>query len=128
MSKKKKVVVIKRHMWATPKNIEKWNDDHPDNPFASSVLVDGSSGQRCCLGFIAVACGVPLAQCKDRGNPSDLDYRPAIAPLASEVGRNSDLSEKAILINDNADISDKKREQRLLKLFADSPYELKFVD
>lgn len=85
------------------------------------------SGGQCCLGFICEATGVPRTRLLHLKKPSEL-----MAEVDGLVDRcdgdyeDTELTNKAIDINDG-DLDPSEKEQKLLELFKNSPYELEFV-
>ena len=115
-------VVVKRRTWARGSRL-------PTNRLL------GSDGMRCCLGFVMQAEGYTDDELLGHSLP---------ARSALECGRltglcvqwgdqeslvvDTALADQAMGVNDSASLSDAERERRLLKLFKDSPYNLRFED
>lgn len=100
----------------------------------NSYLLRSSDNKMCCLGQISSQCGISNEELRDRKNPSDLIYFgidvstkiPFLISRDSE--RDSDLTSRAMPINDTPLISDKEREEKLKDLFSESQIELEFIN
>lgn len=86
-------------------------------------------GFMCCLGFVCEAAGVHSDDLLQVENPYELgvDVPELTEWLHGHVYDDSELSLSAIEINDDPDLRASEKEQKLLELFKDSPYELEFV-
>jgi hypothetical protein len=91
------------------------------------------AGYMCCLGFCCRAVGVSCDYLLGVGIPADLSYDTRkgtnLRELLSvhDIGRNSQLTESAIKINDRETTTPAEKEKQLLELFKDSGFELEFV-
>ncbi|MHA2068143.1 MAG: hypothetical protein ACXABY_27595 [Candidatus Thorarchaeota archaeon] len=87
----------------------------------NSALLN-NEGNMCCLGFFGEACGLSHARMIDQAEPDD-------------VGRNKHRNypkldykvwEQFMSVNDNSQISDRQRQDRLRKLFKKIGYKVSF--
>jgi len=92
-------------------------------------------GCMCCLGFAANQISrIPKKQLADEGEPCNVYKASSFLTIAERNEDceldivNNDLSHKAIVINDDEDISDRLREEKLKKLFRKHGVLVKFVD
>lgn len=123
MSEKIKVV-IDRAKWRTGGDVRPsgWGE----------TALRNKNGFQCCLGFCVKAFD-PKLPLTGRGDPAHLGV--FIPGLASNFVRtsfvpsftNTRLAMRAMAINDDTTISRRQREAKLLRLFKNSPYQLKFV-
>jgi hypothetical protein len=113
-----KTITIKRSKWARGG----MNGD--------SFLLN-EAGNMCCLGFAANQMN-RIARCElfEGATPEDVYTKASPFTNVDEDGfvKDNVLSETAIMINDNARISDKVRERRLTTLFKKFGIKIKFVD
>lgn len=102
-----KVLTIERSKWIR------------GDAFDTALLND--NGKMCCLGFDAIACGLPAALIDGRGNPDGIDdralenfpdYLKSRRFIADDFGitRQSAIVDRAIKHNDDNDIDDEARE------------------
>lgn len=87
-------------------------------------------GQKCCLGFEALACGVPYEELVYKPSPkciSDKFSDKINHLLDSNFKRNSEFTFAAIAINDNPTLSEAERERLLIELFASQDIRVEFV-
>lgn len=97
------------------------------------TLLNGH-GFMCCLGMISEQCGVPLGCLQNVAQPEEI-YEPEVprvVPLLAFMNRYghyelSDLGGEAIGINDDCEIDDATREQRLKDLFSRHGHEIVFT-
>ena len=112
-------VVVKRETWA------RGFRGH------TNKLLD-EKGMRCCLGFVMQAEGFTDDELYDHSLPvvpALKSNRPTGLCKLHEHGLdNNKLTDAATRTNDSAAFSDAERERRLLELFKDSPYNLRFED
>lgn len=90
-----------------------------------------ASGLMCCLGQIGEQCGIAPDILRYKTSPSVLPSDECNKyPTCFFVGhqRNSDLTCRAMSLNDNSSLLDEDREQRLIDLFAEKGITLTFVD
>lgn len=103
----------------------------------SSLLND--DGNMCCLGFLGAAVGIPLDRLDGLASPSDhLDHVSALVMWPKEfVPRNiddgrsfcdSEVTAKAVSINDDEDTTDSEKERDLIYLFDEVGIALTFED
>lgn len=109
MKTDKKIVTIVRSKWAR-------GDKRPDRN-----KLRNSDGTQCCLGFVCRALGAKVSQVYTVALPYGVDLKAAKPQWL--IG----LEGQAAAINDEADMTARRRETALKKLFADSPIALKFV-
>lgn len=99
-----------------------------------------SAGYMCCLGFDALACGVPSDVLDGIGEPYELADSADVSYLRDRVNYNdsddddptplnSVLVDKAIDINDDLEITDNEREAKLIPILKQLGWdEVRFVD
>lgn len=121
-----KVLTIQRSTWQ--------RGEHPDTALLNAA------GKMCCLGFDAIACGLPAHLIESEGEPcciqtSELmafpDYLRSPRFVADAWGdyNQSTLIDRAIKHNDNPDISEPEREQLIREdLIALGWDDVQFVD
>lgn len=122
-------ITIDRSKWRT-------GMDGPNKTGNGETYLCNYERYMCCLGFVAEQQGVDKKYliC---GEPSDCDVEiPHLMTTqinTDEFGdqdyikKNTALSNYAMSINDDIHTTPQKKEQQLLELFEDSPFELKFV-
>jgi hypothetical protein len=124
MSEKIKVL-IDRSKW-------RCGDDGRERAGVGSTKLLNREGYMCCLGFITRAV-YPDLRIQDVLYPMNLG---CIVPGLSEKGTfcdgpdaltDTELTMRAVSINDSKRLTREGREQQLLELFEDSPYALEFV-
>jgi hypothetical protein len=101
-----------------------------------------SDGKMCCLGFLAKACGLSDTAIEDLGNPSDVYCEeptkhkqvwnsmgvPFKKPRKlKELGEAMALETVFVLINDDENLTEKRRERLLTKEFAKIGVNVEFV-
>lgn len=99
------------------------------------MMVNGL-GNKCCLGFFAMANGATCKLLNGTVDPSDVLYsHPRAVKLKERFGKllvrgdhNSALCRKMMLLNDNNSLSEPMRETKLTKLFAKLGWKPKFID
>jgi hypothetical protein len=124
MRDKKIKVVIDRSKWRTGGDVRPsgWGDTELRN----------KNGFQCCLGFCVKAFD-PKLPITGRAEPANLGvFIPSLASnfVSNWVApsfTNTPLAIRAMAINDDPEISHRQREAKLLRLFKNSPYQLKFV-
>lgn len=100
------------------------------------VLLDPASKMKCCLGFVCEQLGVPTGALKDHGMPEAINTRhfkklegvllvDQEHPYGGRGMVNTRLGSSASGINDSR-FSNELREEKLIKLFAENGYTLKF--
>ncbi len=89
---------------------------------------DEPDKKRCCLGFFANACGISDEQILDRQEPAGVPK--VVSDFANQDWNNLDstLSGDMMSVNDDENLSDKDREERLIVLFGRAGHEIVFVD
>ncbi len=95
-------------------------------------------GHMCCLGFYALACGLPKKNIREVVAPRDLvragkNWNTVLvekekAPSGYEFVLNSDTAVDAIRANDDQELSDKDREADIKDTFKLVGIKVKFVD
>ena len=89
-------------------------------------------GKMCCLGFVCLTLGFSPDQIRGRSMPSDLGRGiEGLTEVAQDGGDHYDdtnFSVEAAKINDDADISDKSREEILVGEAATAGFAFVFVD
>lgn len=123
--KKKYKIVIDRSKWRT-------GDKGSNATGKGSICLLNDKGCKCCLGFITQQ--ITKKKIKDLAEPCDCDFS---VPLLNTrypsifddvfYYKNTELSDKAIAINDDGSTTIKEKEEALKKLFKDTPISLKFV-
>ena len=105
------------------------------------TLLLNREGYSCCLGFVCSQLGIKDEEMQGYGSPNhvchDRSTQTTNFDLLSKLKSltqyhygyvsNTSLAERAIRINDNANISREHREKDLIDLFAEYGHELKFV-
>ncbi len=93
------------------------------------VFLLNEQGYRCCLGFFAQACGA--RGMKNKETPCELNYSPILKQLVKfnkdEYKEDTQLSLRAIDINDDENLTPVKREEKLTKLFSKHGIKLTFT-
>lgn len=117
-------VVIDRAKWRT-------GDIGPNKTGAGGTYLKNSEGYKCCLGFICEAVKPELdfllvAQPGDLTSP--VEGLNMLECAENDRYWNTQLSLKAMNINDDGSLLLFERELKLQELFKDSPYELEFVN
>ena len=101
----------------------------------NSSLLD-RNGDRCCLGFLAQACGYQDSELRDKACLEDLSSLDRFVKLppgliteeSSDYFRDSDIAKKLMEINDTGMLPETVREQQLTKTFNSLNIEVEFVD
>jgi hypothetical protein len=109
-----KEIVINRAKWRTA--------SHGEGP---TILLN-DEGYKCCLGFLVGQ--TTKCKIKEFAYPSECSRPPKEFERENCKGNNC-LETSAIRINDNYNLTDKQREEQLIKLFSQKSklYRLKFV-
>lgn len=100
----------------------------------NTSLYEARTKMMCCLGQCAFEGGVPLEKLVYVGEPGDVsDEEPKLILCGllndgDDYGRQSQFSNQAISINDDASISDQRREEMLIELAAQHSHTIAFVD
>lgn len=91
-----------------------------------SALLRGRDGKKCCIGFLALACGHQPEDILDVDTPANLQKRKG--PLRRLVKDSCDTRrcERAIHTNDDTLMPDRVRERELRKLFRELSIEVTF--
>ena len=113
-----------------------WNNSHTfvrSNPYLYSESRAGEE-RLCCLGFVCHQLGIPVKDFKYKGFPSDLKNEWDIPYLlkgsiykGKKYWSNSDLTNKAVKINDSLAVPFKEKEKMLKELFNKHKLDIKFV-
>lgn len=108
--------------------------DDLQEKFGLTSLRDSLNGMQCCLGFDALSCGLTESHINNIGSPVGLKLmRVASNILALRIphllddNNNSSFAQKAMKINDSYDISNKKRESKLIKHYATIGVKVEFI-
>lgn len=96
----------------------------------------GESPKMCCLGQLAVSCGVDTGGIEEIGSPMTMrsvDARMLPEPLQPlDLDRprrdNTTLTWKIVQANDNKDLPDEERERELNELFSEAGIAVTFTD
>jgi len=120
---KKRVLTIDRKKWAR-------GGKEP------AYLLSGK-GKMCCLGFDARACGLSKERILMQMEPCEIEVSPdekhyitkRLISVINGYGNNSKLIDDLMSLNDNPDIGDSEREERLTPLLKKLGYaEVHFVN
>lgn len=111
---KPKTFVVKRSTWFRGKG-----------HVVSALL--RSDNKMCCVGFLCIAAGATSSQilnkkCISRHIGLDMEY------FTESSGASSNIALKIYEINDNMDLTDEQREEKLTELFKSIGIEIKFED
>jgi len=95
-----------------------------------NVLLLNEDGYKCCLGFVCEQLGV--RSILNRSSPKTLevpvdDFNHWDVVWGVSHWENTELSKKAILINDDVCLTDQEREAQLIELFKKHGHELIFT-
>ena len=92
-----------------------------------SRLLD-SSGQRCCLGFVAEQCGIGDEDLLGSPDIIGVSY-PAVVNFPEWLYKDGETADAGFVyeVNDSCSISDEKRERMLKRVFAQAGDEIQFV-
>lgn len=116
--KEKKVLVIDRKQWG--------------RGTMGGVLLDSETGLMCCLGFDALACGIPKSVITGMPSPCDIPDNYTEKQAKTRLGSyecNSDLVATLIRINDAIGITEARREGQLKPLLKQLGYDVvRFVN
>ena len=86
-----------------------------------------ADNKKCCLGFYALSCGLKKSDILKVRTPGEVDLSDKKwITFLLEVGTDSVECDEAMEINDDQNISDKKREKLLKKLFKNQGIKIKF--
>lgn len=115
-------LVITRSKWSTPDTFETKN--------ISSLLC--LNGKMCCLGFACLELGLKEEDILLKSMPVTVINEPSqfTFPMTNYSNKfvNTAFADTAADINDDEDITNEQREERLTKLFAKNNITLSFVD
>lgn len=120
----RKAFVIQRSTWYRGQNA------------LDSYLLIPKTGMMCCLGSIALQCGMTAQQISRQRSPGALAQNgvqpAAFAPLQTKgvcaESSNTRIANQMTETNDNPDITDATREAELTRLAATIGWDLTFVD
>ena len=103
-----------------------------------SMLYNPECEKRCCLGFFANAAGFSDEQINGIGRPQELNgvqYEGKFDGLVYQESESSeytnydtDVCAAVMKVNDDSDMPNKAREERLTELFSQIGHEIVFVD
>lgn len=118
-------VIIDRSKWRTGGNSDIATGE-------GNTLLLNAEGYQCCLGFVCEAAGVPRKKMRGWCLPNSVNTVVEGLTELLDVGSHDEfvdtkLADAAVGINDNGVMPPAEKEQKLLELFKDSPYELEFV-
>lgn len=82
-------------------------------------------GLKCCLGFFALAAGVPSRALRGVDTPMGCDIH--IKQLVRRTGENKPITGRLIAVNDDPRIADPERKVKLRALFRKMGVRVKFV-
>jgi len=85
-----------------------------------SCLLREEDGQKCCLGFYALAKGINKKHILDVSSPGEMLPRKSggnMIPELSDSGGDNAFCTELMMINDDEKLSDKVREKRLKQVF-----------
>ena len=97
-----------------------------------SCLYSESSRRMCCLGIYLRACGFSVGGVKERSMPGDVEATGKRVPSwmvtrrANNFIRTSPSNMKLAVMNDNSELSEKKRERKIQELFASQGIKVTF--
>lgn len=121
--------VVDRSKW---RNGGTGEDFNISNKYGDTALLN-QEGYRCCLGFVCNQLGVEDGMLEDIGQPDDIDLNDinnidlsTLVRIYDGAYELSELSERAITINDNGTLSVENRELKLIELFKEFGHELVF--
>ena len=113
--------VIDRSRWRTGEGGE-----HKTGSGETSLL--NGHGYMCCLGFACLNQGLSEDQIRNIGEPGEVKHHsdfweestyPEAEYLIDNCGGNTQLSNKAMVINDNEDTTPEEKEALLIELFTE---------
>lgn len=120
--------VIDRNQWLRGNGVE-------------SSLRRIDDGKMCCLGFYGLACGIPVDEIVDHGDPSDTEGDTLtkwpewlLQELPPDEGQwystweNTTACGDLIEANDSKEIEDPERERKIAAIFAEHGIAVEFVD
>jgi hypothetical protein len=97
----------------------------------ASYLLRESDGKMCCLGFYALACGIPQDDIIFIPAPSKIDYRLVecthINQLVTSDLENTELCCDLMNINDRISITEERREEEIITKMATINVQVEFV-
>lgn len=128
--------VIAENKWmayGNPNIQKKWDG----SCYFASLLADNDT--KCCLGFEAEQCGIPLSRMTRCTQPSCMahaqyegkllneDLRAIVPHLVDSTGTDTGFSKDAMRINDNKEITYTQKKKALTKLWREQGWKLIFV-
>lgn len=112
---------------------------NPSGEEASSCL-ENLQGEKCCMGFLAEACGVPedvrrrahyfstqVVEPYDDLLPAELRPRPSAWGFGKDPRSHGEIATEIYYTNDTTDFTDEERKEKLKELFAKAGVEVEFV-
>ena len=98
------------------------------NNSLGSELWDPHKKRGCCLGNLALACGVSKNDLQDHGMPTEINI-PNILKFLTLPGKlpGANREKDYAIVNDDKEISQKEREKRLKKLMKEDGIDIQFV-
>lgn len=89
-------------------------------------------GERCCLGFLGLACGLTDSQMVGSGTPEDVlpsKWPDALVEKSNDYGcSDTSLCNQIVSTNDDIDLEPAERERLLTELFSHAGIEVEFRD
>lgn len=89
-----------------------------------SKLLRASDGKMCCLGFLALACGIPAENIKNKSSLAEIKYW---QNLSVKLFVNNNLEEIEEVNDDERILSKEKRQTKLTELFSKIEIEIIFI-
>ncbi len=100
-----------------------------------SVLRDSKTGNMCCLGFLGLACGIPVEELKEESTPECVPKgtwpKGVVRTYEDSDGLDwlcdTQWTQAAVTINDDGNLSEPVRQKLLKQHFKQIGYNVKFV-
>ncbi len=123
MSKDIKEFKINRKNWGSSARFLRLND---------SMLKESYSGKKCCLGFLATACGIPVKAITDicflsSSLISEENTRKIPDFIFDRFDDKFTVEKKLADINDDIELTRKEKEEQITKIFADNGVKVTFT-
>lgn len=98
-----------------------------------SYLLRPADGKRCCVGFYLQACGLTDEQLSNRcyADSYDQNLRKDDLPAGTEwlhISRSKEGGDSVYYVNDDMELTETEREERIAARFAREGHEVEFVD
>jgi hypothetical protein len=105
----------------------KWKHSHSFTNYITQLYdKDGKQEMICCLGFVCNQLGIPKKDLKHRAHPYTLSSEWTIPYLLEDNGFSTELTKRAISINDSEKVSVADKKRKLKKLFNSYDLDIKF--